>query len=55
MRAGRRVGWQRCEKDVTHFNCTAVIGFPDVYWTRYMPAATDTGFYLRMYAYYETS
>ncbi len=52
-----RVGWQRCPSTTTapHSDCTAILGIPGVWWTSYTPTADDVGFYLRMYAYYETS
>ena len=52
-----RVGWQRCPSTTTapHSDCTAILGEPGHWWIRYTPTADDVGFYLRMYAYYETS
>ena len=51
-----RVGWQRCPSTTTapHSDCTAILGEPGHWWIRYTPTADDVGFYLRMYAYYET-
>ena len=52
-----RVGWQRCPSTTTapHSDCTAILAAPGHWWIRYTPTAADVGFYLRMYAYYETS
>ena len=52
-----RVGWQRCPSTTTapHSDCTAILAIPGYWWTSYTPTAADVGFYLRMYAYYETS
>ncbi len=52
-----RVGWQRCPSTTTvpHSDCTAILAIPGYWWTSYTPTADDVGFYLRMYAYYETS
>ena len=52
-----RVGWQRCPSTTTapHSDCTAILAEPGHWWIRYTPTADDVGFYLRMYAYYETS
>ena len=52
-----RVGWQRCPSTTTapHSDCTAILAIPGHWWTSYTPTAADVGFYLRMYAYYETS
>ena len=51
-----RVGWQRCPSTTTapHSDCTAILAEPGHWWIRYTPTADDVGFYLRMYAYYET-
>ena len=51
-----RVGWQRCPSTTTapHSDCTAILAEPGHWWIRYTPTAADVGFYLRMYAYYET-
>ena len=51
-----RVGWQRCPSTTTapHSDCTAILAAPGHWWIRYTPTAADVGFYLRMYAYYET-
>ena len=52
-----QVGWQRCPSTTTapHSDCTYIAGIPGHWWTNYTPTADDVGFYLRMYAYYETS